>query len=171
MKAADITYRQFTSEYTQVFLEMQHEWVDERITLGIVPDTEDDIAQYIETVVWMTPILPFINDTEENLRGLLDYCFCAGVGAIISFGFGVTLRAGDRECFYKALDRHFPGLRQRYIDRYGNSYRCQSDNAAALSSIFAEECRARSIMYNAGEIFAHMKKFPEQEFGQISIFG
>ncbi len=147
MKAADITYRQFTSEYTQVFLEMQHEWVDERITLGIVPDT------------------------EENLRGLLDYCFCAGFGAIISFGFGVTLRAGDRECFYKALDRHFPGLRQRYIDRYGNSYRCQSDNAAALSSIFAEECRARSIMYNAGEIFAHMKKFPEQEFGQISIFG
>ncbi len=125
----------------------------------------------IETVVWMTPILPFINDTEENLRGLLDYCFCAGVGAIINFGFGVTLRAGDREYFYEALDRHFPGLRQRYIERYGNSYVCLSDNAAALSSIFEKECRARSVACDAGEIFAHMRKFPEHEAGQISIFG
>ena len=51
----------------------------------------------IPTVVWLSPILPFINDTEENLRGILDDCFEAKVKGIICFGMGVTLRAGNRE--------------------------------------------------------------------------
>lgn len=53
----------------------------------------------IPTIVWLSPILPFINDTEENLRGILDYCIRAGVKGIICFGMGVTLRDGDREYF------------------------------------------------------------------------
>ena len=65
----------------------------------------------IPTVVWLTPILPFINDTEENIRAILDACIRADVKAIVCFGMGVTLREGDREYFYAALDRHFPGLK------------------------------------------------------------
>lgn len=55
----------------------------------------------IPTVVWLCPILPFINDTEENLRGVLDYCVRAGVYGIICFGMGLTLREGNREYFYR----------------------------------------------------------------------
>lgn len=66
----------------------------------------------IPTLVWMTPILPFINDTRENIEGLLDYCLLAGVQGILVFDVGVTLREGDREYFYQALDRDFPGIRQ-----------------------------------------------------------
>lgn len=65
----------------------------------------------IPTVVWLAPILPFINDTEANLRGILDYCIEAGVYGIICFGMGLTLRDGNREYFYQQLDRHFPGLK------------------------------------------------------------
>ena len=61
----------------------------------------------IPTLVWMTPILPFINDTRENIEGLLDYCLQAGVQGILLFDVGVTLRDGDREFFYQALDRDF----------------------------------------------------------------
>jgi DNA repair photolyase len=69
----------------------------------------------IPTVVWLCPILPFINDTEENLRGLLNYCIEAKVYGIICFGIGMTLREGDREYFYENLDRHFPGLKEKYM--------------------------------------------------------
>ena len=55
----------------------------------------------IPTVVWLCPILPFINDTEENLRGVLDYCVRAGVYGSICFGMGLTLREGNREYFYR----------------------------------------------------------------------
>lgn len=72
----------------------------------------------IPTLVWMTPILPFINDTRENIEGLLDYCLLAGVRGILVFDVGVTLREGDREYFYQALDRDFPGIRQKYISTY-----------------------------------------------------
>ena len=69
----------------------------------------------IPTIVWMTPILPFINDTEENILSLLDECRKAGVYGIMTFGVGVTLRDGDRQYFYRKLDEHFPGMKERYI--------------------------------------------------------
>ncbi|MCI7796526.1 MAG: radical SAM protein, partial [Lachnospiraceae bacterium] len=76
----------------------------------------------IPTIVWLTPILPFINDTEDNIRSLLEECGKAGVYGIITFGIGLTLRDGDRQYFYQKLDRHFPGMKERYIRTYGNAY-------------------------------------------------
>ena len=69
----------------------------------------------IPTVVWLSPILPFINDTKENIEGILNDCIQAKVYGIICFGMGVTLREGDREYFYAALDKHFPGMKERTI--------------------------------------------------------
>mgnify|MGYP000252558175 CR=1 FL=1 len=82
----------------------------------------------IPTIVWLTPILPFINDTEENIKGILDYCVQAGVKGIICFSMGVTMREGDREYFYHALDKYFPGMKNKYIRTYGNAYDCPSPN-------------------------------------------
>jgi DNA repair photolyase len=124
----------------------------------------------IPTVVWLSPILPFINDTEENLRGILDYCVRAGVRGIICFGFGVTLREGDREYFYAKLDEHFPGMKRRYIAAFGNAYNCGSPNEPALWRVFDEECEKHGIMYRADEIFAYMREFPRDEVEQIGMF-
>ena len=76
----------------------------------------------IPTVVWLCPVLPFINDTEENLRGILNYCVEAGVRGVLCFGMGLTLRDGNREYFYEQLDRLFPGMKGRYMKEFGNGY-------------------------------------------------
>ena len=123
----------------------------------------------IPTVVWLCPILPYINDTEENLRGILGYCFDAGVIGIINFGFGVTMRSGNREYFYGKLDEHFPGMKERYIKRFGDAYECPSDNSARLWSIFRRECLAHRVMQNPGEIFAYMNEYPTVN-KQMSLF-
>ena len=123
----------------------------------------------IPTVVWLTPILPFINDTEENLRGLLDYCVRAGVKGILCFGFGVTLREGDREYFYAALDRAFPGVKQKYIRAYGNAYECTSPNNAKLMEIFKRECKQHGILYKTNDVFKYLWTFESKE-GQMSLF-
>lgn len=123
----------------------------------------------IPTVVWLSPLLPFINDTQENLQGILEYCFDAGVKGIICFDMGVTLRDGDREFFYAALDRHFPGIKQQYIRRYGNSYICTSDNNETLMKIFNNECKAHGVMHNVGKIFEYMREFPDQSGTQLSL--
>ena len=123
----------------------------------------------IPTVAWIVPILPFLNDTEENLRGILGYCFDAGVVGIINFGFGVTMRSGNREYFYGKLDEHFPGMKERYIKRFGDAYECPSDNSARLWNIFRRECRAHGVMQNPGEIFAYMNEYPVVN-EQMSLF-
>lgn len=120
----------------------------------------------IPTVCWMTPILPFINDTEENIRGILELCKKAKCYGIIQFGIGLTLRDGDRQYYYQKLDRHFPGLRGRYEKMYGNSYELPVPQAGKLLQIVREECRNGGIEYDSGRIFCYMNQFEEKGCGQ-----
>ncbi len=123
----------------------------------------------IPTMVWLTPLLPYLNDTVENLTGILDYCIRARVKGIICFGMGLTLREGDREYYYAALDRHFPGLKERYIRRYGNAYELPSDNSAQLMALFRSTCRKHGILHDPDECFHYLHTFPEP-YEQLSLF-
>lgn len=123
----------------------------------------------IPTVVWLSPILPFINDTRENLEGILDYCIRAKVQGIVCFGMGVTLRDGDREYFYAALDKHFPGLHKKYHETYGYAYEVPSENYKELMRIFKRTCKEHGIISDVEECFAYMREFPER-YEQLSLF-
>lgn len=122
----------------------------------------------IPTIVWLAPILPFINDTEENIRGILSYCETAKVKGIICFGMGLTLREGNREYFYKKLDEHFPTLKEKYIHYYGSSYEITSPNNNKLMQIFLSECCRLGIMHKPNEIFAYLSEFKQNE--QLNFF-
>jgi len=116
----------------------------------------------IKTVVWLCPLLPFINDTAENLRGILGYCVEAEVYGILCYGMGMTLREGDREYYYKMLDRHFPGLREKYEKKYGNSYEITSGNNRELMAIYFETCRENDIACDNEKIFEFMYDLEEK---------
>ena len=123
----------------------------------------------IPTIVWISPILPFLNDTEENLHELLRLCFDAGVKGILCFGMGVTLRDGDREYFYAALERNFPGLKERYHRKYGYSYECNSDANEAMMKIFHSECKEHGVMHDVDEIVSYLHHLPDEE-SQMRLF-
>ena len=123
----------------------------------------------IPTVVWLTPILPFLNDTEENVAAILNECARVGVKGVIDFGMGLTLREGDREYYYAALDRHFPGMKERYITRYGNAYELPSPNAKKLKAVFRQICREHGILSTPDECFRYINELPEK-YPQMSMF-
>ncbi|MBO4359826.1 MAG: radical SAM protein [Eubacteriaceae bacterium] len=123
----------------------------------------------IPTVVWLSPILPFINDTEENIRSILSECIRVGVRGIICFGMGLTLREGDREYYYDALDRHFPGMKEKYIRTYGNAYDLPSPRNDRLMEIFKDTCRNAGILCTPDECFSFLGEFP-QKYEQLSMF-
>ena len=123
----------------------------------------------IPTIVWLTPILPFINDTKENITAILNECVRVGVKGVIDFGMGLTLREGDREYYYAALDKHFPGMKERYIKRYGNAYELPSPNAKELTELFRSICNDNGILSNPDECFGFMQEFPDK-YTQMSIF-
>ena len=123
----------------------------------------------IPTIVWLSPILPFINDTEENIRAIMEECVRTGVKGVICFGMGLTLREGDREYYYAALDKHFPGLKKKYIERYGKAYNLPSPNEKKLFKIFHEICSENSMMSTPDECFRFLNELPEKDI-QISMF-
>lgn len=123
----------------------------------------------IPTVVWLCPILPFINDAEENLVGILNYCAEAKVYGIINFGMGMTLREGNREYFYRQLDRLFPGLKEKYIRCYGEQYIRPSPNEKKLMEIFNRTCDKHNIVHNSNQIFEYLRTYEEKE-EQLSLF-
>ena len=122
----------------------------------------------IPTVVWLSPLLPWINDTEENLRGILQYCIEAHVTGIVCFGIGLTLREGNREYFYRALDRHFPALRRRYEQTFGEAYEIVSPNHKRLMRIFHETCSAHGILHSPEDCFRYLQELPEP-FEQLTL--
>jgi len=125
----------------------------------------------IPTVVWFTPLLPFLNDTAENIRGILSYCREAGVYGVLCFGIGVTLREGDREYFYEALDKQFPGIKNKYIKTFGYAYECRSPHNDALMKVFYEECNRSGLETDIGKIFQFINMFErEPPPQQLSLF-
>lgn len=124
----------------------------------------------IPTIVWLCPVLPFINDTEENLRGILNYCVEAGVRGVLCFGMGLTLRDGNREYYYEQLDRLFPGMKERYMKEFGNGYVCSSPHNGSLMKLFHRTCEEAGIMHDNDEIFKYLKEFQEKQGGSQLSF-
>ena len=124
----------------------------------------------IPTVVWLCPILPFLNDTAENINRLLDCCEQAGVRGIVQFGMGVTLRQGNREYFYRHLDRHFPGLKERYISTYGNAYVLESPNSRDLLELLHRRCRDAGILHDNPSVFRYLQEMEIKQPQQMSLY-
>lgn len=118
----------------------------------------------IPTVVWLCPILPYINDTFENINSILDYCIESNVKGILCHGMGLTLREGNREYFYSKLDEHFPGLKEKYIEEYANSYSIPSPNDKMLMKLFKRRTYDAGILNNFSEIFEYLHKFPQKSY-------
>ena len=117
----------------------------------------------IPTVVWLSPLLPFINDTRANVGALLAACADAGVSGIVSFGMGVTLRAGNREYFYAQLDKSFPGMKERYQKRFGYAYSCLSANHSALMRFAADFCAEKHMRFGAETVLSELRQMPSRE--------
>jgi DNA repair photolyase len=125
----------------------------------------------IPTVVWLCPILPFINDTEENITGVLNYCIEAKVYGIICFGMGLTLREGNREYFYRQLDRLFPHMKEKYIQTYGNQYELNSPRNSSLMRLLHNICAENGIVHDNKLIFKYLNTFEEKQSNvQLSLF-
>lgn len=125
----------------------------------------------IPTVVWLCPILPFINDTEENIQGILRSCTEMGVRGVICFGMGLTLRDGNREYFYRQLDRLFPGMKEKYIKTYGVQYEINSPRNKELMALFHKFCEEHGMLHDNGQIFEYLHTFEEKNAGvQLSLF-
>lgn len=121
----------------------------------------------IFTGVLFMPLLPYISDTKENIREIIVRAKDNGAKFIYPL-FGVTLRNTQREYYYTKLEQHFPGLKDRYIKRYGDRYLCSSPRQKELYEYFMAECEKHNLLYHMNQITDSYKS--GYEFEQLSLF-
>ena len=81
----------------------------------------------------------------------------------------MTLREGDREYYYAALDKYFPGLKEKYIRTYGNAYEVPSPGARELRKLMQKICRDKRMMSTPEECFKFMNDLPDR-YEQMTLF-
>lgn len=177
----DIDLLQKINERTKCVVQMTLTTLDEELCKKLEPNVSTTRERFevlkrlhelgIPTVVWLSPILPFINDTEDNISGILDLCIDAKVYGVICFGMGLTLRDGNREYFYRQLDRLFPHLKEKYIKSYGNQYIIDSPNREKLMSLFHQKCDRNGLLHDNEQIFQYLRTFEVKQGGtQLSLW-
>ena len=82
---------------------------------------------------------------------------------------GLTLREGDREYYYAALDKHFPGVKDKYIARYGNAYEVPSPHSRELMDLFRKTCKKHGMLYRPDDCFKYIEEFHDK-YEQMSFF-
>lgn len=110
----------------------------------------------IFTGIVMSPVLPFITDTPENIIKIVRSAAEVGVRCIYTY-LSVTLRQNQRQYYYDRLDEKFPGIKEKYIRRFGDRYECSSPNAKQLWRLFTEECDRLGILYRMRDIISAYK--------------
>ena len=176
----DLDLLQRINSKTKAVVQMTLTTMDERLCAIVEPEVcgtgrrIEVLGQLqeagIPTVVWLCPILPFLNDTQENIRGIVECCAAVGVKGIIQFGMGLTLREGNREYYFQKLDTHFPGLKEQYIRTYGLAYELPSLRERELSRLFHKLCEDHGIWHDNNTIFAYLRRFEEKEPEQLTLF-
>lgn len=124
----------------------------------------------IYTGILLMPILPFINDAEDNIRNIVREAHNSGAKFIFAYGMGLTLRGNQRVYYYEQLNRLFSreNIVRKYINTYGDRYECESSNAKDLWKTFTEECDKYGIIYKMKNIIKGYRKNYEEE--QLSLF-
>ena len=87
----------------------------------------------IHTGVLLMPVLPFIEDNPENLTAIFELAAAHGAAYIIP-SLGMSLRDRQRAYYYAQLDRHFPGIREKYMRKFGSRYFAPAENYQQLNT-------------------------------------
>jgi DNA repair photolyase len=111
----------------------------------------------IYTGILMMPILPFIEDTEENIKSIVRRAGECGARFVYP-ALGMTLRAGNREYYYEKLDQYFPGIKEKYAAKYDERYNCASPHAKRLRTVFTKECARFELRHEMKDIIIDYKR-------------
>ncbi len=177
--ARDIEILQSIREHSPVLVKVTVTTADDALAAKIepgAPSSSDRFAllgrlskESIMAGILLMPLLPFLEDSEDNIMNIIHSAADCGVKFIYP-AFGVTLRMNQRIYFYEKLKQLFPkeNLAEQYRKRYGSSYECRAPESQRLYDVFRNECERLKILYNMKDIIhAYKQNYSD---GQLSLF-
>lgn len=176
----DIDILKKIQEHSEVLIKITITTYDDNLCKKIEPNVSHSSERFkaikelsdngIYVGVLLMPILPFINDSEENIINIIRKAHECGAKFIFSYGLGVTLRHNQREHFYNKLKEIYGNdeIVKKYIDTYGEKYECPPMNSSKLWKVFKEECEKYGLLYKMDDIIKDYKSRYEKV--QMSLF-
>ena len=175
----DIDILQSIAEHSPVLCKITITTADDVLAKKIEPNVASSSGRFemirklsaagLYSGILLMPVLPFLEDSKENVGEIITRAEDAGAKFIYP-AFGMTLRGNQRDWYYDKLERLFPGegLAEKYRRQYGNYYECRSPKAKRLWEYFVQECEKRGIVYRMQDIIHGYKK--KYEITQLSLF-
>jgi DNA repair photolyase len=111
----------------------------------------------IATGILIDPVIPYITDTPENIRELVKKAKHHGAKYAYISTF-VTMTDVQRDYFYQEAEKHYPGITEKYRQKYKNYYRCHSPRGKKLWNVFAESCEKEGLMYDMRAVNQMLRK-------------
>jgi len=173
----DIDMLKMISQHSPVLIKLTITTCDDELCKKIEPNVACSSQRYsaikqlsengIFVGILLMPVLPFIEDNEQNISEIIRLARENGARFIYP-AMGVTLRQNQRAWYFQKLDQSFPNLKEQYIERYGSSYQCPSPRANELWQLFKSECKGFGILYKMEDIIRSYK----QGYGdqQLTLF-
>lgn len=173
----DLDILKAISEHSPVLIKITITTVDDTLCRKIEPNVAVSSARFsvlrkltaegIYAGILLMPVLPFIEDTAENIGGIVKLAHQNGAKFIYP-AFGVTLRQNQRAWYYRKLDELFPSIKEKYIKQYRVAYECRSPRAKELWDLFRSECEQHAILYKMEEIIQSYRQGYQNS--QLSLF-
>lgn len=173
----DLDILQEISTHSPTIVNMTITTADPELCSKIEPDVSTSAQRFaaLNTLsaggifcgVLMMPLLPWLNDTPENIKEILHQAKGAGAKFVYP-AMGLTLRSGNRDYFYHKLDQEFPGLSEKYIHTYGTNYTCTSRQVKKLWGLFKEQCQSLGLLYDMRDIIHQYRQGYQRQ--QLSFF-
>lgn len=123
----------------------------------------------IYTGILLMPILPFLNDTIENIDQIIEYARYSKADFIYPY-FGVTLRQNQKDHYLEKIQQINSGLKQKYLNLYRNIYSCLSPNHKKLKQHFISKCEKYNITYKMQDIIKSYKTPKTNPKKQMTLF-
>lgn len=165
----DIDVLQSIAEHSPVLIKVTITTAEDELAAKIEPNVSRPAERFkmieklsgagLYTGILLMPVLPFIEDNQENIGEIVRWAQMSGAKFIYP-AFGMTLRGNQRDWYYRKLNELFPGegLAEAYQKKYGGAYECVSPRARKLWEYFAGECKERQIAYRMEDIISQYKR-------------
>ncbi|EGT3617013.1 radical SAM protein [Clostridium perfringens] len=176
----DIDILKKIQEHSEVLIKITITTYDDNLCKKIEPNVSLSSERFkaikelsdngIYVGVLLMPILPFINDSEENIINIIRKAYECGAKFVFSYGLGVTLRQNQREYYYNKLREIYGNdeMVKKYVATYGEKYECSSMKSSKLWKVFKEECEKYGLLYKMDDIIKDYKSRYEKV--QMSLF-
>ncbi len=119
--------------------------------------------------IFVTPILPFINDDINNMKEIIELALKYNVSYFMCNFFEIIINNKSKDLIYSILDKKYYGLKRKYDAIREENYKIESPKALMLKSFIEKSLDGQKIIFDYETIIKEIGSY-KRKHKQLSMF-